>query len=81
MYDVPLPLGIAEEFKPAFMQNQIEVGSRKEIEHIHTALGRGTSADWQGEVYAEAVVKGVNEQEVLIAVVDFLTKEPMQGLQ
>jgi len=30
-----------------------ELGSRKEIEHIHTILDRGTSADEQLRVYKE----------------------------
>jgi carboxylate-amine ligase len=30
-----------------------DLGSRKEVEHIHTILGRGTSADAQLQVYQE----------------------------
>ena len=30
-----------------------ELGSRKEIEHIHTIIARGTSADEQLKVYRE----------------------------
>ena len=58
-----------------------ELGSRKEIEHIKVILERGTSADRQVQVYTEAIAKGASEQEALIAVVDFLTKETMQGVQ
>ena len=58
-----------------------ELGSRKEIEHIKVILERGTSADRQVQVYTEAIAKGASEQEALIAVVDFLTEETMQGVQ
>src|SRR2546422_5998046 len=49
-----------------------ELGSRKEIEHIHTILERGTSADEQLEVYAET-----ND---LKAVVDRLMELTMENV-
>jgi carboxylate-amine ligase len=37
-----------------FVDDMVDgLGSRKEIEHIHTILQRGTSADEQLEVYRE----------------------------
>lgn len=58
-----------------------ELGSRKEVEHIHTILERGTSADRQVQVYKEALANGANEQKALTAVVDFLTTETMRGVK
>src|SRR5215210_834342 len=49
-----------------------ELGSRKEIEHVHTILARGTSADRQLEVYRET-----ND---LKAVVDDLIKLTMENV-
>ena len=49
-----------------------ELGSRKEIEHIHTILERGTSADRQLEVYRET-----ND---LKAVVDDLMKMTLENV-
>ena len=49
-----------------------ELGSRKEIEHVHTILERGTSADRQLQVYRET-----ND---LKAVVDDLIKLTMENV-
>ena len=49
-----------------------ELGSRKEIEHVHTILARGTSADRQLQVYRET-----ND---LTAVVDDLIKLTMENV-
>jgi carboxylate-amine ligase len=49
-----------------------ELGSRKEIEHVHTILARGTSADRQLQVYRET-----ND---LKAVVDDLIKLTMENV-
>jgi len=49
-----------------------ELGSRKEIEHVHTILERGTSADRQLQVYRET-----ND---LKAVVDDLIKMTMENV-
>jgi len=49
-----------------------ELGSRKEIEHIHTILERGTSADRQLQIYRET-----ND---LKAVVDDLIKLTMENV-
>ena len=58
-----------------------ELGSRAEIEHIKTILERGTSADRQVQIYNETITNGANEQDALIAVVDFLTEETMRGVK
>jgi carboxylate-amine ligase len=49
-----------------------ELGSRKEIEHIHTILERGTSADRQLQIYRET-----ND---LKAVVDDLIEMTMENV-
>jgi glutamate---cysteine ligase / carboxylate-amine ligase len=49
-----------------------ELGSRKEIEHVHTILERGTSADRQLQVYRET-----ND---LKAVVDDLIEMTMENV-
>ena len=50
-----------------------ELGSRKEIEHIHTILERGTSADEQLKIYHES-------GERLEPVVDLLIKRTMENI-
>lgn len=50
-----------------------DLGSRKEVEHIHTILERGTSADEQLQVYRET-----ND---LKSVVDRLIERTMEGVQ
>jgi carboxylate-amine ligase len=50
-----------------------DLGSRKDIEHIHTMLERGTSADEQLRVYAE---NGNN----FAPVVDMLIKNTMENV-
>ena len=49
-----------------------ELGSRKEIEHVHTILDRGTSADRQLQVYRET--------DDLKAVVDDLIELTMENV-
>jgi carboxylate-amine ligase len=49
-----------------------DLGSRKEVEHIHTILERGTSADEQLRVYAET--------GSLPAVVDRLMERTMENV-
>jgi carboxylate-amine ligase len=49
-----------------------ELGSRKDIEHVHTILARGTSADRQLQVYRET-----ND---LTAVVDDLVELTMENV-
>ena len=50
-----------------------ELGSRKEVEYVHTVLAEGTSADRQLRVYEET--------KDLHAVVDNLILETMQGVE
>jgi carboxylate-amine ligase len=50
-----------------------ELDSRKEIEHIHTILERGTSADEQLKVYAES-------GDDFLPVVDMLIKNTLENV-
>jgi len=83
-----IDFGIKEEVPMNFLALELlelvedvvdELGSRAEIEHIHTILQRGTSADRQIHTYQKALAEGVDEKAALIAVVDFLVEETMRG--
>lgn len=63
------------------------LGSRKEIEHIHTILDRGTSADEQLRVYyenggdnAKGSDKGDDNKEAFKPVVDMLIKNTLENV-
>jgi len=51
-----------------------ELGSRKEIEHVHTILQRGTSADRQLQVYRET-----NDLKAVVDDLIVLTMENVPG--
>ncbi len=56
-----------------------ELGTTEEINHVHTILARGTSADRQLKVYRQHG-GDENRKEALQAVVDFLIEETKQGI-
>lgn len=56
-----------------------ELNCRAEVEHIHTILERGTSADRQLAVYQGALADGATVAEALHAVVDHLIAETAAG--
>lgn len=56
-----------------------ELGSRKEVEYVHTILQNGTSADRQIATYL-AYGGDDNREEALKAVVDHLVKETREGI-
>lgn len=56
-----------------------DLGSRKEVDFVHTILERGTSADRQIAVF-NAHGGDDNREEALIAVVDHLVAETKQGV-
>lgn len=79
-----IDLGKGEEIPMRFLAQEIldfvddvldELGSRKEVEYLHTILENGTSADRQVETYRQAVKQGAEHKEALIAVVDNLIAE------
>ena len=57
-----------------------ELGSRAEVEYVHTILEQGTSSDRQLAVYNECKVDGASDGEALKAVVDHLRAETMRGV-
>ncbi len=57
-----------------------ELGSRKDVEYVHTILKNGTSADRQLAVYHSALAEGCNEQDALVRVTDQLIAETVEGL-
>lgn len=56
-----------------------ELGSREEVNYLHTILSEGTSADRQLHTYNKACKEGASPQEALFSVVDQLVAETMQG--
>ena len=56
-----------------------ELGSRQEVEYVHTILKNGTSADRQIATY-NAHGGDANREEALKAVVDHLVKETREGI-
>lgn len=75
-----IDFGIEQEVPLRFLMNELlellddvvdELGSRKEIEYIHTILNQGSSADRQLRVYRET--------GDLKAVVDLLAEETVEG--
>ena len=56
------------------------LGSRKEVEHIHTILERGTSADEQLRIYHQAVAAGADNNTALMAVVDRLMERTVENI-
>lgn len=58
-----------------------ELGSRDEVNHVHTILEKGTSSDRQLAVYNDCLANGASRDEALKAVVDHLRAETMRGVR
>ncbi|MCB9452136.1 MAG: carboxylate-amine ligase [Anaerolineaceae bacterium] len=56
-----------------------DLGTRKDVEYIHTIVENGTSADRQLTTYRKAMSQGADSQEALIQVVDQLIEETAIG--
>lgn len=56
------------------------LGCVNELEHVRLIVDRGTSAHRQVEVYTKAKQGGASQQDALVAVVDMLIEETVQGL-
>jgi carboxylate-amine ligase len=57
-----------------------ELGSTAHVERIRNIAARGTSADRQLAVFHQAVADGAERHDALIAVVDHLIDETVEGL-
>ncbi len=57
------------------------LGCVAEVAHTRHIVARGTSADRQCRVFAEAVENGAEQRQALDAVVDFLIAETVLGLE
>ncbi len=55
-----------------------ELGTRKDVEYVHTILKNGTSADRQLATFHREVAAGSSEQAALVKVMDQLLVETMQ---
>ncbi|GAB4570880.1 MAG: carboxylate-amine ligase [Anaerolineae bacterium] len=83
-----IDFGISEEIPMRFLALELldiiddvvdELGTREAVQHVHTILKRGTSADRQIATYRKAIAAGATNQEALIEVVDQLIRETGQG--
>ncbi len=52
-----------------------ELGTRKDVEYIHTILDKGTSADRQLATYRKAITEGCTDEQAFIKVMDQLIAE------
>jgi glutamate---cysteine ligase / carboxylate-amine ligase len=57
-----------------------ELGCLDEVLHTRTILDRGTSAHRQLAIYGEALDAGASEHDALVAVVDHLIEETLEGV-
>jgi len=72
---------LASEISEIVREDAEELGSIDAVEHARTIVERGSSAQRQKAVYANAVAGGADKQEALFAVVDFLMEETVAGLE
>lgn len=85
-----IDFGKAEAVPLRFLMNELleliddvvdDLGSRKEVEYVHTILRDGTSADRQLRTYKKSLAAGATEREALFAVVDQLVVETLEGTE
>lgn len=83
-----IDFGLLEEVPMRFLAQELlelvddvvdELGTRQELEYVHTILEKGTSADRQLATYRRAMAAGATPQEALIQVVDQLIEETACG--
>ncbi len=77
--EVPMRF-LAVEIKDLIDDVVDELGSREDVAYIETMLRNGTSADRQLQVYTRTLAEGATEHEALVAVVDHLVKETIDGI-
>lgn len=56
------------------------LGTRQDVEYLHTLLRNGTSADRQLATWRQALGQGADDHEALVAVVDQLIAETLEGV-
>jgi carboxylate-amine ligase len=66
---------LLEEIIELIAEDARELGCEAEIGHLRRIMQRGTSAHRQIEIMDKALAEGADEQESLIAVVEFLVEE------
>jgi carboxylate-amine ligase len=76
--EVPMRL-LAEEILEIVDDVVDDLGTRQDVEYVHTILEKGTSADRQLAVYREALANGASEDDALRMVVDHLIVETGKG--
>ena len=68
-----------EEIVELIREDADHFGCLAAVEHARAIISDGTSADRQLTVYRNAMARGVTSHEALVAVVDHLIEETMQG--
>ena len=85
-----IDFGKAEAVPMRFLVNELleliddvvdDLGSREEVEYVHTILRDGTSADRQLRTYKKSLAAGATEREAMFAVVDQLVVETLEGTE
>ena len=84
-----IDFGREEEIPLRFLANELldlvdpvldELGTRPDVEYLHTLLRNGTSADRQLATWRRALDQGADDQAALEQVVDQLIAETMEGI-
>ncbi len=75
---VPFP-DLVEELVALIIEEADRLGCRAEVEHLRRITAEGTSADRQLAVYQRAIEAGESEKTALMAVVDHLIAETLEG--
>jgi len=70
---------LMDELLGLIAEDADELDMRAEVEHAHTILSRGTSADRQLAVYRAAKESGLDDRDAQNAVVDRLIEETVAG--
>ncbi len=71
---------LAQELIDLVSEQAKELGCFESVLHIKDIVANGTSADRQREVYLRAVHGGADNHDALVAVVDHLIDETVEGL-
>ena len=70
---------LAAELMAGVTAHATRLGAADELRHLDTMLARGTSAERQRRVHAQARSEGADEAEAMRAVVDWLLRETAAG--